>query len=67
MIEMSIKVKDENSTIIEKEVLYEAVVVSRDDIELQGKVNAVMERFRVNSTMGDAEDLDVIINVKMVW
>jgi hypothetical protein len=67
MIELSIKVKDDTSTMVEKDVLYHDLMLSKDDRDLQGRVNAVVERFKANSTADDPNDVDVTVNAKMVW
>lgn len=62
MIEISITIKDESTTITQKHLVYNPTLLSRASPDIQPLVDQVMENFK-----GNADDADVIIKAKMIW
>ncbi len=64
-IEYTIKIKDEKSTLSEKEICYESLTLSKSNEELAQKVDALAQRFLAESESGEAPEITV--TSKMVW
>lgn len=64
-IEYTIKIKDENYTLSEKDIHYGSLLLSRCDDFLIEKIHAVMEKFPKDSL--DQGGPEITITVKMVW
>jgi hypothetical protein len=64
-IEYTIKIKDEKSSLSEKENTYESLLLSKDNEELRAKVADLVCRFRAYN---DAQESpEIIVTSKMVW
>jgi hypothetical protein len=64
MIELSIKVKDEKSSLVEKHLVYETLILHRDDSFLRQCVSDAMDKFKKDP---ESEAPDITIKIKMVW
>lgn len=64
-IEYTIKIKDEKSTLSEKEISYESLTLSKSNEELAEKVNALAQRFLAESESAEAPE--IIVTAKMLW
>jgi hypothetical protein len=64
-IEYTIKIKDEKSSLSEKEICYGPLLLSKENEIVAAKVNALAERFLANSESGEAPE--IVITSKMVW
>ena len=63
MIELTIKILDEDLSITERFVHYDSpIVLSRDDPTLQKMVNDTMAKFN-----GTLQNPDIIVKTKMTW
>lgn len=61
MIEISIKVSDDDSSLVSKYLCYEEnLTLSHDDLELQRMVSETTAKFK-----GDAKD--ILIKIKYTW
>ncbi len=64
MIELSIKIKDEKSSLTEKHLCYDALLISRESAQLHDLVKDALEKFKQEP---QAEAPDVTIKIKMIW
>lgn len=64
-IEYTIKIKDEKSTLSEKDISYDPLLLSKDNEKLALDVNAVAERFFADNDSGESPE--ITITAKMVW
>jgi hypothetical protein len=67
-IEYTIKVKNESSTLSEKDISYEPILLSKECDFLSEKVNAVAQRFFASISDEDKQESpEIVISLKMVW
>jgi hypothetical protein len=64
-IEYTIKIKDEKSSLSEKHISYEPLLLSKDNEELAAKIHALFEKFRADND--SEESPEITIPSKMVW
>lgn len=64
-IEYTIKIKDEKSTMSEKDISYEPLELSKHNAVLAHKVNELAKRFFEGNELN--EPPEVVITCKMVW
>ena len=65
MIEYTIKVKDESSTLSEKDIAYDAFRLSKDNAFLENRVKEAVARFLEKHESQEAPE--VTITARMVW
>jgi hypothetical protein len=65
-IEYVIKVKDESSSVSEKHITYEPLLLSLDNTELENKVQEAYLKFYHKGAEGK-ESPEITIRAKMVW
>lgn len=63
--EYVIKVKDETSSLSEKHITYEPLLLSLDNADLASKVQSVYHKF--NKGQEGQESPEITIRAKMVW
>lgn len=66
MIELSVQVKNTETSMTDKSIDYEAITVSRDDAKLVGITAAAKERFLKANPGANPSELDVWVRVKMM-
>jgi len=64
MIELDIKIKDEYTTLCEKELIFDPLLLDPESEILKKKVAAVMQKFKAQE---GASSPDVIIKAKLTW
>jgi hypothetical protein len=64
-IEYTIKIKDEKSTLSEKEIIYEALLLSKDNEVLMQAIAQLMARFFADEESPEAPE--ITITAKMVY
>lgn len=63
--EYTIKVKDDTSSLSEKHITYEPLILAIDNAELASKVSEVYKKF--NKGLEWQESPEITIRAKMVW
>jgi hypothetical protein len=71
-IERTIKIKNESSTLSEKDICYEAFLLSKNDENLASRVNSVAQRFFASLNLEEQQEEEpeapeITITIKMVW
>jgi len=64
-IEYTIKIKDEKSTLSEKEFTYEPLLLSKDNEQLKQEVYGLEYRFKSDNP--GQESPEITVTAKMVW
>lgn len=68
MLELTIKVKDEKTCLVDRDTIYEPLNMSFEDSALKARVEAVVKRFLENSGTGESsESPTVVLKVTMIW
>lgn len=64
-IEYTIKIKDESSSLSERDISYEGLYLSKSNASLQQKVNEIAQRFFQQNE--PEESPSIIITAKFIW
>ena len=66
MIEYTIKIKDEKSSISEKFVVYEGLFLSAENEELKDKIQILYRKFRAHEPDAEESAPEIVVTAKMV-
>jgi len=64
-IEYTIKIKDEKSSLSEKDISYEALLLCKENERLKSEVDNLVYRFKSDNP--SQESPGITVNAKMVW
>jgi hypothetical protein len=62
MKEVTVKIRSEETTITEKFLIYEPILLAQDDKTLRELVASTMSKYQ-----GELTDPDIVVKIKMTW
>lgn len=64
-IEYSIKIKDEQNTFSQKDILYQSLLLGKENFELQTKIKELVDQFYQGNL--PEEPPSIVVTAKLIW